>query len=313
MNLYLAVAGQMMETYRDALYERFCLPTPKFAELRSYWELKYFTGHTLPRYGKPFFLDSGAFSAKNQGQIISLDEYADFLLKYKDQVDLYCGLDIIPADSSVKSKQEGAAYTLWQQKELEKRGLRPVPCFHAGEPEEYLAHYVSHYDYIALGGMVDYELGEWLNHIWTHYLLNSDGTAKVKVHGFGMTSLSLMQKYPWESLDSTTWLIHSKLGIIALPPWKGSEWDYSTKPLLLGVGKASTMKKDEGAHIDNLSSPQKKLAEEYLVQYGYTPADVDGHPVPRLIVNINYWLNVERELNKKKLKPIAKQHVLMSL
>lgn len=310
MNLYLACLGQMIETYRTALYGRFCIP-PKAAELRSYWELKDFTGHTLSKFGTPYFLDSGAFSAKNQKQVISLDEYCTFLHKYKDQVDMYCGLDIIPADGSAEAKRQAASYTLWQQQEMERRGLKPVPCFHAGEPEEYLAHYAENYPYIALGGMVDYEISDWLHHVWTHYLINPDGTAKVKVHGFGMTSLSLMQKFPWESVDSTTWLIHSKLGLISLPPWKHGEWDYAKKPLLLGVGDKSSMKKDEGTHISNLSKPQRELAEQYLAQYGFTPKDVAGHPSNRLIVNIEYWLKVEKELNKKAVKPLSRQLTLM--
>ena len=44
--------------------------------------------------------------------------------------------------------------TYRNQLEMEARGIRPLPCFHAGEDEKYLEYYIQNYEYITLGGMV---------------------------------------------------------------------------------------------------------------------------------------------------------------
>lgn len=55
-------------------------------------------------------------------------------------------------------------------------------------------------------------LRRWLDHVWGKFLTNPDGTPKIKVHGFGMTRPSLMFRYPWHSIDSTTWTMTSQYG-----------------------------------------------------------------------------------------------------
>ena len=52
----------------------------------------------------------------------------------------------------------------------------------------------------------------WLDHVWHYYLTNPDGTPKVKVHGFGLTARELMFRFPWGSVDSTSWMHTSRYG-----------------------------------------------------------------------------------------------------
>ena len=93
---------------------------------------------------------------------------------------------------------------------MEKAGLKPLPCYHFGEDTKWLQRYIDKgYDYIALGGMVGRPrpaLLQWLDTIWSDYLTDSKGMPIVKIHGFGMTSLRLMLRYPWYSVDSTSWV-----------------------------------------------------------------------------------------------------------
>lgn len=296
----------MVETYEN-LAGVFCKPEPKFHELRSYWELKNNRSLTLDRYGKTFFLDSGAFSAKNSGTEVSFNEYADFIERHKDSVDMYCNLDVIPENTSMEAKKFAAAKSFGNLQKYEAMGLKPMPVFHCNEPFEYLEYYVWNYDYIAIGGLVDDNISDFLAKCWTHYLLNPDGTPKIKVHGFGMTSLSLMQQWPWYSVDSTTWLVHSKYGIIAFPRKIATGWDYTFKPTLVGISDRSSMKDIEGTHYENMSAVQQEAIREYLDQYGFTPEDVAGHPYNRFIVNINYWLQVEKASENKIHVPKPKQ------
>lgn len=161
--------------------------------------------------GIKFFLDSGAYSMFTQGVKIDLERYAKFILQYRDCISVASNLDDI-------TKTESISYA--NQKRLEELGCAVQPVFHAREDPRWLVKYLDEgYDYIFIGGLVPETtkwLEGWLDHIWHHYLTNPDGTARVKVHGFGLTSLPLMFRYPWESVDSTSWLMTSNFGAIFL-------------------------------------------------------------------------------------------------
>lgn len=303
MRLDLACVSMMLETYGKDLIPRFCKPEPRFHELRSFNELRYFTGHTLNKFGKHYFLDSGAFSAFASGVPITVDEYSRFLEKYADQVDIYANLDAIPDAATAEAKKIAAAKTIQNQMLLEKRGFKPIPVFHAEEPWEYLEHYLKHYDYICLGGLVsEWGIDNFLAEVWGNYLTNPDGSAKVKVHGFGMTTLRHMVSYKWHSVDSQTWLIHCKYGLISYPPrFPDGTWDYRTRPTLVGIGEKSGMLKEEGKHFLNMTPEQQEGIRQFVAQYGFKVEDLMGHPLPRFLLNIEYWLNVERAITEGHL------------
>lgn len=134
------------------------------------------------------FIDSGAFSAHVKGIQIPLGNYIDFIKRLKP--DLYASLDVI---GDAKATEENT-------KTMEDQGLKPMPVFHMGETLEELQKLFT-YDYIALGGMVNSpQLESWLDSVWW-YIWKYKPT--LKVHGFGMTDLGLMIKYPWHSVDSS--------------------------------------------------------------------------------------------------------------
>lgn len=136
------------------------------------------------------FIDSGAFSAMSQGEKIDISKYIKFIKRYEKYIDIYANLDVIG----------DAEKTLQNQKTMEKAGLRPLPCYHFKEDIKYFEYYLSNYDYIALGGMVGIRreiLSIWLDNLFGNYICDKEGMPKVKVHGFGMTSLKLMIRYPW--------------------------------------------------------------------------------------------------------------------
>ena len=160
------------------------------------------------------FLDSGAFSAFTQGVEIDIYEYCSFIKKNKKYIETYAVLDVI-----------GSAEKTWEnQRIMEKAGLSPLPCFHFGEDIKWLKKYVKKYDYMALGGMVPIsskDLKVWLDDLYSNHLCDKDGMPKIKVHGFGMTSLSLMLRFPWycmteedhEVLTKTGWKFRNELSI----------------------------------------------------------------------------------------------------
>ena len=156
------------------------------------------------------FLDSGAFSAFTQGVVIDIDAYCDFIKKNIDVIKVASVLDGI--GDPLKTYQN--------QVHMEKKGVKPLPCFHYGEDVEYLKFYLKHYEYITIGGMVPIAtkpLKIWLDDMWENYLTDENGRPLRKFHGFGLTTLSLMKRYPWYSVDSSSWVQAAANGALFIP------------------------------------------------------------------------------------------------
>lgn len=166
----------------------------------------------MRRFGHSIFLDSGAFSAFTLGAKIDLDEYADFMRERTDLIHVASNVDEIGAGKELESYNN--------QKYLESlaTGVKISPVHHARDDDSWLVKYLDEgYDWIFLGGMVNETTGflyDWLDHVWDKYLALPDGTARVKIHGFGLTTFELMDRYPWYSVDSTSWLQMSAFGNI---------------------------------------------------------------------------------------------------
>ena len=197
--------------------------------------------------GVKVFLDSGAFSAYTQNVTIDIGEYCDYIHKNEDIIDFPSVLDAI-------GDAEG---TFKNQAEMERRGVNPLPCFHYGEPMELLDHYVRTYPYITLGGMVPIstvQLKVWLDRIWEEHLTDRNGLPLTKVHGFGLTSLPLMMRYPWYSVDSSTWVQWAANGMILIPTRTGQ----------LDVSNKSSRRRIAGQHLDSLTKPETQAIEDEI-------------------------------------------------
>lgn len=174
------------------------------------WELKHYTTEKcLISYftfkdcfeknlikNKKVFLDSGAFSAYNLKREIDIDDYIDFIKKNKFEV--YAALDVIYNPQRTKENLE---YML-------KKDLNPIPVFHYKSSLENLESISKKFNYIALGGLVPLathrrELSNWLNYCFK--FLYPKIKQGLKVHGFGISSMELLKKFPFYSVDSTSW------------------------------------------------------------------------------------------------------------
>ena len=141
------------------------------------------------------FIDSGGFSAFSKGVQINLDDYIEFIKRYEDAIDDYANLDVIGDHKA----------SMRNQQYMEDAGMKPIPVFHWGSKLEDLKAMVERYDRIALGGLVPHarkksRLFRWLDSCFSIIRNNA------KVHGFGMSGLPVLLRYPWFSCDSTSWL-----------------------------------------------------------------------------------------------------------
>ena len=205
----------------------------------------------IRKTGRQIFLDSGAYSAFSLGSEIDIDAYCEYCHANDDFIEVVSVLDAIgDADSTYRN-----------QSYMESRGIATLPCYHYGEPEDVLAYYADRYEYITIGGMVPIstpQLKIWLDRIWSNHLTNLDGTSKVKVHGFGLTSVSLMARYPWYSVDSSSWVQLGGMGNIFLP-------DYG----MIAVSEFAPQLKERMKHVDNLPNEHREIVVGYIEGLGF--------------------------------------------
>ena len=207
--------------------------------------------------GAQVFLDSGAFSAWNMGATISLPKYCNYIKENEDIIRKDDGVIM----ASVLDGIGDPLQTYRNQLEMEARGVRPLPCFHFGEDERYLEFYIANYPYITLGGMVGKtveQLITWLDRIWERYIIDGSGRPKTKLHAFGITSVRVMERYPWYSVDSSSWIQFGAYGSMFTPdgvPYRVSE-------------KAGTIH-DMGKHVLNLLPIEKEYIEKLILNSGF--------------------------------------------
>lgn len=211
-----------------------------------------------------FFLDSGAFSAWTQGKDINLMEYVSFIRKHLPYIGIYSNLDVIG----------DASKTWYNQIIMEEHGLHPIPVYHYGEDEKWLIRYLERgYEYISLGGMVPIttsNLFGWLDRIWDKYLIDPETRMpKIKVHGFGLTSLPLILKYPWYSVDSTSWVMTGRMGSVFIPKMKNGKYLYNANPEKVGFSNQSPKRKLRDQHYSSASPWKQKYYKHYLQEKGY--------------------------------------------
>ena len=211
----------------------------------------------IRRDGVKVFLDSGAFSGFTQGVNIDLAKYCQYIKANGDLIEQVDGIPLYSVLDGIGDPLK----TYQNQMEMERLGTRPLPCFHYGEDERYLDYYLANYEYITLGGMVAVgtkQLVHWLDRIWEKHLVDGTGRPKVRVHGFGLTTMSLVKRYPWFSVDSSSWVQTARTGGMMMYP-EGKN---------IQVSARSPHIKVEGQHLDSLPLAQRTAIENKLVSMG---------------------------------------------
>lgn len=257
--------------------------------LESYYSIVFKKGEFIMNNDKlSIFLDSGAFSAWSKGVEINIDEYIKFIKENLEYIDVYANLDVIG----------DAEATLKNQKYMEEQGLRPLPTYHRNEPMKYLEYYLDHYDYIALGGMVtdasSSVLLDWLDPIFKEYVCGPDGMPKVKIHGFGVTSLNLLIRYPWYSVDSTSWVMTGRFGSVFVPKKRNGRYCYTEIAHKVVISDKGAV--GDGKHFRNFSELERKMISEYFHEHGFTEQQLSEDYMARDRLNIQYFLDLQDAL-----------------
>lgn len=178
--------------------------------LESFYYADEFTEKMIPYYGE-FLLDSGAFTffsdvKRGRGVVWEeyVDRYADFILRNK--VQNFFELDI--------DKLIGYERVLALRRRLEKKiGAQPIPVWHKSRGKDNFLRMCREYKYVAIGGVVSNEISK-NDHKFFPWFIQQAHKAGAKIHGLGFTSLSLLPKYHFDSVDSTAWTAGNRFGIV---------------------------------------------------------------------------------------------------
>ncbi len=162
------------------------------ALLVSYAYLESFLRHRERIALRDWVMDSGAFSAHHSGTEITVQEYGDKceeLLAADPLLVEVFSLDVI---GDWRGSRKNTEY-LW------KRGIRAIPTFHLGSPEDVLRGLAREYPKVALGGAVGQPgkldwAAQCFARVWPH-----------RLHGFGFGGQRAAMNLPWHSVDATNW------------------------------------------------------------------------------------------------------------
>lgn len=260
-----------------------------------------------------FFLDSGAYSAWSRGIEIDLDEYREFIRANADQLDIYASLDVIPGKpgrAATQNERNEAAERSWANYlNMTADGLSPLPVYHYGEDPRFLERMLAHgCSYIGIGGLVGVNSTnrrEWLDVVFAR-ITDDGGWPIVKTHGFGMTSIPLMFRYPWYSVDSTSWIKATAAGGIYLPQRRDGKFVFDDSPTTISISdKSPTAERADGKHAKNMTPAMRALLDEWLVTCGKTYEQVATDYFHRASCNVLFFKMVSelvagRPFDKKK-------------
>lgn len=244
-------------------------------------------------------MDCGAFSAWTKGHVVDLDAYIQFCHENLDVIDNVVALDVIPGrpgykDIPFEEREQAASQGYENYRYMVSKGLprdRCIVVFHQGDHFHWLERLRDEgVPYIGLSPANDRSTPEkmaWLDECM-YYATDSKGMPLMKWHGFAVTSVPLMKRFPWYSVDSATWVMFAAYGTIIVPKMKGDNYIYlDDQPSYIKISNSvrTTVSIDEGKHIDALSAADRRSVLRYLrsigIPYGksqFTVVDQDVKP-----------------------------------
>lgn len=193
-----------------------------------------------------------------------VDAYGEYISKNKHMIDLYVSVDVIHSPE-----------LSWKvQKYLEKEWkIKPLPVYHSGEDFKWFKKYVDEYDYIGVGGLgQEVTRSTWMKNIgipvFSYICKKPDYTPIRKIHGFAMTAPSLVTGFPWYSVDSTSWVMFGKYGIVIVPYKRKGLYDYSKSPNTVFVSSRPESKGNIG-HFENVVDMHQSYFQKYFEENGF--------------------------------------------
>lgn len=228
-------------------------------------------------YKVRLLLDSGAYSAWVQKSPIDIKEYIAFIKRNEKWIWNYVSLDVIPgsfdAPRTPKHVADAAKQSYRNHQIMKDAGLRPIPVHHGGESMKDLEQMLKDgEEYIGVSPFKDWTYGRqarWLDDVF-NFITDKNGYPFVKVHGFGVTQNELIRRYPWYSIDSTTFRMTPAYGQILIPLERKGRPDFTVKPQTINVtGETNTNDGANTRSFDGLGDLYKDYISKYLNDFAH--------------------------------------------
>ncbi len=239
-----------------------------------------------------------------------VDKYAAFIKENKDGIDHYVNVDAI--------YNPDLSWKILKYLE-DEHGLNPVPVIHRGTDLRWLdKHLEAGYKYIGIGGLgqesTRFTYTQWADRVFDRIADPRTRKPTVKIHGFAMTSVDLLLRYPWYSVDSASWTKAAGYGVVLIPRYDGTQFLPATNPhLVIFNNDPSNRLNAKGKHYFNLSKGERLIVDDWIVNHAKLPIgklknDTIGgkilkhglltHFGPRAVANLKYFEAMANALPK---------------
>lgn len=238
-------------------------------------------------HGK-LFIDSGAYTVYTRNIDLDVDEYIKYINSIDEHLTIFAQVDKIPGvHGQPKTKEQilEAPELSWKNycymRERVKSPDKLLPIFHRREDWKYLHQMLEttfdgkHIPYIGLAATTDSSTKEkeiWFDKCFA--IIKKSSNPQVKTHAFGMTSLKLLERYPFTSADSTSWIMIGANGNILTP---------------FGLVTVSDSQQHLKNHISN--NLGEKQLKKYLQSIGIELELVRTDYKYRMLANLIYLKN----------------------
>lgn len=188
-----------------------------FNRLETFWAISKHEAEVIHKYNN-FMLDSGAFSFFG-GAKTDLNEYVSKYIKFINDWDvkLFFELDIYQLIGKVDTD-------IINQRIEKETGKQTMPVFHYFLGTDYYKQICEEYNYIAISASGMYA-SKWTrqNPEKLRKLIDYAHSKGVKVHGLGYTKMTMLDKMPFDSVDSTSWIGGNRFGMVY--EWNGKRFN----------------------------------------------------------------------------------------
>ena len=240
-------------------------------------------------------IDSGAFSAHTRDAEVDVDAYIDFLNRIDPYVHVCAQVDKIPGKfrkPKTRQELEEAPELSWQNYLYMRPKLKSpeklLPIFHQGEDYKWLHNILEWRDpetgakveYMGISPANDQPVKEKIKFIEKCFnIIKKSSNPDIKTHAFGMTSLYVLEMYPFTSADSTSWLLNGANGSIM------------TK---YGAVLLSEKSLNNPQHIRKMPKAAQQEIQQYVESKGYDIERLSKEYTDRIRFNIDYLLDWAR-------------------
>lgn len=193
-----------------------------------------------------------------------VDAYADFVKYYRGYIDYYVNVDAIG----------NPELTFKIHEYLEKEhNLRPMPVIHYLTDVSWVKKYMDKgYDYIAIGGLgQEVDKAHYFRWADTIFRYISDPVTKmpvIKTHGLAIANFEILRRYPWYSVDASTFIKCGGYGMIFVPKYVDGEWNYNVQPMRVKI--TAKPHKRRILSIWTCGDWLKNIILRYIDEMGYT-------------------------------------------